>query len=86
MNTEISCYRCNGTGKYLGNGMINTDCDKCDDNGSLIDNKHTKIPELEKIDRRSQSYRDAIKDIMDLNPTISRLEAVKMFDETYNKV
>ena len=73
------CYRCGGTGKYLGNGMMMTNCTLCDEDGKPI-----KVSQP-KIDRKSSSYQKAIKDIMAINPTISRDEAVKMFDKAYHK-
>ena len=75
------CIRCGGTGKYLGNGMMMTDCTLCDE-----DNEVVKPQTTPKIDRKSKSYQSAIKDIMAINPTISRAEAVKMFDKAYDKV
>lgn len=76
------CYRCGGTGKYLGNGMTPTNCTICDDSGHVIaEEAEVKPP----IDRKSPSYQKAIKEIMALNPSISRPEAIKMFDEAYNK-
>ena len=72
------CIRCGGTGRYLGNGMMMVDCNLCDDKGQLK-------PSVTKIDRKSSSYQKAIKDIMAINPTISRSEAVKMFDKAYDK-
>jgi len=74
------CIRCGGTGKYLGNGMMMTECTLCDEDN--VDEKPTITP---KIDRKSKSYQTAIKDIMALNPTITRQEAVKMFDKAYHK-
>ena len=74
------CIRCGGTGKYLGNGMMMTDCTLCDE-----DNEVAKSQTTPKIDRKSKSYQSAIKDIMALNPTITRQEAVKMFDKAYDK-
>lgn len=68
------CYRCGGTGQYLGNGMMLTDCDACDEEQVN-----------DEIDRRSKSYRKAIKDIMDINPKISYQDAVKMFDKAYKE-
>lgn len=73
------CYRCGGTGRYLGNGMMMTDCRICDE-GKIIDKPAPKI------DRKSKSYQNAIKEIMAINPTLSRSEAVKMFDKAYDKV
>lgn len=79
------CHRCGGSGKYLGNGMMMTDCRICDEYGEVkaLDHKDDKVIA---IDRRSQSYKDSIKKIMQLNPKITREEAVKMFDEAYEKV
>lgn len=74
------CHRCGGTGKYLGNGMMMTNCTLCDDDGRIVETKEPKI------DRKSKSYQKAIKDIMAINPTISHTEAVKMFDNAYDKV
>lgn len=76
------CYRCGGTGKYLGNGMMTTKCTICDESGHV---KAEAAEEKPPIDRKSQSYQKAIREIMALNPSISRPEAVKMFEEAYNK-
>jgi hypothetical protein len=77
------CYRCQGNGTYLGNGMMITDCELCGDNA-----QESKIlpPSLDKIDRRSKSYKKTIDDLMELNPKLSRDDAVKLFDETYEKI
>jgi|GEM_PF-3138502 hypothetical protein len=76
------CIRCGGSGMYMGNGMIMTECNLCQ--GDIHPVKK-KFPPLEKIDRRSKSYNNAISDIMSTS-NISRVEAVKVFDETYNNV
>lgn len=73
------CVRCGGSGKYLGNGMMMADCNLCDD-----DSQPSELI-TPKIDRKSKSYQNAIKDIMKLNPTISRPDAVKIFDKAYDK-
>jgi hypothetical protein len=80
------CHRCNGTKKYLASGMIQTTCYECDDNGKLpTPANHGDLPAPPFIDRRSQSYKKAITDIMALNPKISREDAVKIFDKEYAK-
>ena len=76
------CYRCNGKGTYMGNGMIIIECNLC--YGEEPEQK-IEAPTLDKINRNSKSYQKAIKDIMDLNPDITRKEAIKMFDEAYIK-
>lgn len=75
------CERCKNSGYYLGNGMIMTPCDKC--NGEEPEVK--SFLSIDKINRSGKSYQKAIKDIMAINPNISRKEAVKMFDEAYVK-
>ena len=82
------CIRCCGTGKYLGNGFIMTTCTLCDEDGYMITNndKPANLPKPQiKLDRRSESYRKAIKDIMLASPALTRQEAVKLFDEAYAK-
>jgi hypothetical protein len=74
------CYKCGGTGEYLGNGMIITNCNVCDN-----EPRKKKSVSNAPINRKSRSYQEAIKDIMAINPDISREEAVKMFDKAYNK-
>ena len=74
------CKRCNGEGRYLGNGFMMTDCTFCSE-----EEQTNEAPSLDKINRKSKSYQKAIKDIMAINPDISRQEAVKMFDEAYVK-
>jgi predicted nucleic acid-binding Zn-ribbon protein len=77
------CIRCGGSGNYLGNGMIMTNCELCDDDEIYPAKKYA--PSLNKIDRRSKSYRDALKEIRKVNPDINADEAVRLFDEAYVK-
>jgi hypothetical protein len=76
------CCRCGGSGLYMGNGMIMTECNLCVDDEYPV---KKELPSLDKIDRRSKSYNNAINDIMKAS-SISRNEAVKVFDETYDKI
>lgn len=76
------CERCNGTGKYLGQGFMTTKCTLCGPYKVAPEEKDTS---LDKLDRRSKSYKQSIKDIMDFNPDITQKEAVKLFDEAYLK-
>jgi hypothetical protein len=73
------CIRCYGTGTYLGLGMMMTDCELCSEPS------YEEPKPLEKVDRKSKSYKAAIKDIMAINPSMSREEAVRMFDKAYDK-
>ena len=74
------CIRCSGTGSYLGNGMMITDCELC----NAYDEPKSIVPSLDKINRNSKSYQKAVKDIMDASK-VARKEAIKMFDEAYIK-
>lgn len=76
------CIRCNDSGMYMGNGMMMTDCNLCSSDDIVV---KKKFPALDKIDRRSKSYNDAINDIMK-SSNIGRKEAVQVFDETYDKI
>ncbi len=79
---KIACIKCNDTGQYLGNGMIMTDCNLCKDKSS----SKNSPPTLDKIDRKSESYQKALRDLMDLNPKMSKRDAEKLFDKTYEEV
>jgi hypothetical protein len=80
------CVRCAGAGKYLGNGMVMIECKDCDGFGKVEAKKVDEKKSIDKVDRKSSAYKEAIKEIMTLNPDISREEAVKMFDNAYEKV
>jgi len=70
----------------MGNGMIMANCHVCDDEGNVLPaNKGYIVPTIDEIDRKADSYKKAIKDIMDINPGIKRKDAVKMFDDAYEK-
>ena len=73
----MRCTRCYGTGRIMGNGMIYEDCN-CNE-GIAREIKPVSI------DKRSASYREAIKKIMDSND-ISREEAVKVFETEFEKI
>lgn len=73
------CFRCGGSKMYMGNGMIMTPCTLCSD-------KKEFVVTLDKVDRRSKSYKKTIDDLMELHPKMTRDEAVKLFDKTYENV
>ncbi len=75
------CIRCHGKGTYKGIGMITVDCNLCEDGYMINPIVHDKLPT---IDKRSAYYKKAIKEIMDLNPEITKDEAASMFEESYN--
>ena len=73
------CIRCQGNGRYIGIGFMMRDCELCN-----VD-EVCEAPPLTTLNRKSASYKKAIKDIMEINPEITRKDAVKMFDEAYEK-
>lgn len=85
MSDETICIRCNGTGSYRGLGFMEQDCDLCNHDDYAEKEASKKIVSLDKVDRRSKSYKDAIKDIMKLDKKITRQEAERMFDDAYQK-
>jgi hypothetical protein len=84
------CIRCGGTKKYLGNGFVITDCELCKSSSISTTNAYNSNSnsnqDLSKIDRRSSAYKKAINDLLAINTDMSRKDAVKLFDDTYNKV
>jgi DnaJ-class molecular chaperone len=76
------CSRCGGSGEVYGNGMLKIDCFVCDGDGSY---EPEKVVKTVRIDKKSKAYRDAIKELMALNPNIDKGEAARMFEEAYNK-
>jgi len=79
------CIRCGGTGQYMGNGMMLVYCD-CDDMDAKKETEQKTPPPLNKIDRRSAAYRIAISNLMKSYPKLSRHDAIKLFNDTYDKV
>jgi hypothetical protein len=82
------CKKCGGSGKFLGNGMITMNCRECS-NKKHVDSSISKLEDNNskfKIDKKSKAYVEAIRDIMTLNPEISRREAAKIFSETFDKL
>lgn len=73
------CQRCSGSGFYVGNGYVRQDCD-CDE----LRTESTSIKSVS-IDKTSTEYRKAIKSLM-LSCKCSKEEAMKMFDEQYEKI
>jgi len=76
------CTRCNGTGEYLGIGMVLVDCNLCQ---NFSEPTSSTIP-LDKVNRKSKAYNDTIKELMRQNAKLTRDDAVKLFNETYDKV
>jgi hypothetical protein len=73
----MRCIRCQGTGRCMGPGRMMMDCNLCGDNA-----EHITVKPL-KINKRSSSYKKGIDDILQAQPTLSKIEAEKLFEDAY---
>jgi len=71
----MRCLRCQGTGFYLGMGMMRQDCD-CDD-------IQPKKPV--KIDKRSRAYKESIEKLK-LTQDLTHDEAEEVFLAEFEKI
>lgn len=79
------CLRCAGSGKIVGLGMMLADCRACEGDGIVaIDGVKDKAKTVSLLDKRSASYRQAIKKIMESG--VSKDEAARIFDEEFEKL
>lgn len=85
MISSKRCPTCVGSGEIMGSGFMQKDCPQCDGLGKLYEKGVVVEPKKVEIDRRSKSYRESIAKIM-ASEDISREEAVKVFDEAYEKL
>ena len=76
------CQKCFGSGTVMGLGMMYEDC-YCDDL-ETTEKKNVKSKPVQ-IDKRSASYREAIKKIMSEN-SMQREEATSLFESEFNKL
>lgn len=83
--SRVHCLACAGSGQILGNGMIIADCKTCDGSGKVSEESVKKVAAAPVVDRRSVAYKDAIKDIQDSNPDLTKDDAVKLFDKAFVK-
>lgn len=81
------CITCAGTGTLMGSGFMNRECWVCDGIGKLDINmiKDDLADDKPKpaIDKRSKAYKEAINDIMKVNPSLSRKDCESVFEKEY---
>lgn len=80
--TKVRCNTCVGSGKVMGGGMMQQDCDECDGRGKLFIDETKKFV----IDKNSKHYKEAIRNIKALNKNISHEEAEDIFEEEMVKL
>jgi hypothetical protein len=69
----------------MGGGFMMRDCPRCGGFGTIDDKPIGVVPEKVEVDRRSKTYRESISKIM-ASESVSREDAVKIFDEEYAKI
>ena len=79
----MRCLQCAGSGKIMGSGMQIQDCSKCDGYGDLSCSNEAK---KQIIDKRSKSYKEAIKDLQAIHPDYTRDEVCELFEEEFSKL
>lgn len=79
------CSICVGSGEILGGGMMMQDCRNCHGTGYIQEQKEVKKMSTQDIDKRSKSYKNAIKSIQE-NHDCSFEDASKIFDEEFARL
>jgi len=85
----MRCKVCVGQGEVLGGGFMMMDCRECRGTGVMSTTPPVTggTDSVSKgLDKRSKSYKQAIRKIADLHPDMSREECEKIFDEEYEKI
>lgn len=79
---KVRCKTCVGSGKVMGGGMMQQECDDCDGRGKIFIDE----PKEFKIDKESNHYKKAIKRIKALNKDLSDREAEEIFDKELKEI
>lgn len=79
---KVRCNTCVGSGKVMGGGMMQQECDDCDGRGKIFIDE----PKEFKIDKESAHYKKAIKRIKALNKDLSDKEAEEIFDAELKEI
>jgi hypothetical protein len=76
----MKCTRCMGTGRCMGPGRMFVDCTLCGDD---VINEQSTVAKPAKINKRSASYKKGIQDILKASPSLSKIDAEKLFEDAY---
>ena len=76
------CYKCQDSGKMMGNGMALIKCPLCYPADIDTDSKKDKVI---KADKRSKLYKDSIEKIMKIHG-VDQDSAVDIFDSEFDKL
>jgi len=76
------CLSCYGSGKVLGLGSMQQECEQCEGLGKIYEIKD----EIEELNiRHTASYNNAIEEIKTQIPDISHEKAKQIFDDELRK-
>ena len=82
----MRCRACVGTGEVLGGGFMLTECKSCKGTGVEREVSSDAPVSVKAPDKRSKSYKEAVKKIAELHPDLSYEECAKIFDEEYSRI
>lgn len=80
--TKVRCNTCVGSGKVMGGGMMQQDCDDCDGRGKIFINEEQKF----EIDKNSKHYKEAIRNIKNIHEGITNEKAEEIFEDELQKI
>lgn len=79
---KVRCNTCVGSGRVMGGGMMQQDCDDCDGRGKIfIDDEKEFV-----IDKHSKHYKEAIKNIKNIHEGITNEKAEEIFEDELKKI
>lgn len=81
----VRCDCCNGRRTIVGLGGMEKKCGNCHGVGHVKVVEPVAVVAETKVDRRSVTYKQSIKDIMDLRGC-DKDEAVRIFDDEFTKL
>lgn len=77
------CIPCAGSGKLMGSGFMQVNCNHCNGKGK-IDEPENEIDYLHL--KTTEGYKKAIDKIMATNDKITQEQATKIFEKEFNKI
>jgi hypothetical protein len=86
-NGHTRCLMCIGSGRMMGGGMLEQDCDGCHGRGFTSKDVNFDMASKDiKIDKNSKHYKKAIKNIKALSDKITDKEAEEIFEKEFKKL
>lgn len=80
--SKVRCSACVGSGRVMGSGTIQQDCEECDGKGKLFVDEEKEFV----IDKNSKHYKEAIKNIKNIHEGITNEKAEEIFEDELKKI